>query len=131
MPTKRPRVTTTLPPQVYETISRMALLTGRSRGAIVADLLDSVHIPLTRTVALMEAAKDAPEDVKRNLRGTVEALERQAYASAEALTGQMDLVTEITRIAREASQHKEAGGRVDPRTSNTGVRSAKRAGSGK
>jgi hypothetical protein len=71
MPTIKPRVQVTLEPEVHAVIERLAHLQGRTRGAVIADLLDSVAPALTRTVALIEAAAAAPEQVKAGLRQVV------------------------------------------------------------
>uniref|UniRef100_UPI001C0B5BD0 ribbon-helix-helix domain-containing protein n=1 Tax=Pseudomonas aeruginosa TaxID=287 RepID=UPI001C0B5BD0 len=64
MPTVKPRTTVTLEPSTHAVIDRLAVLQGRSRGAVIADLLDSVAPAMTRTVALLEAAAAAPQQVK-------------------------------------------------------------------
>lgn len=71
MPTKKPRVIVTLEPETHDVIQRWATLQGRSRGKVIAELLDSTVGPLSRAVDLMEAAQRAPGDVKT---GLVEAL---------------------------------------------------------
>lgn len=97
MATNKPRIQVTVSAPVYETISRMAKLQGISRSAIVNDLLETVHPPLMRTVAILEAAQDAPEQVKAGLRGSVEALEAQLVGIAGGLTAQMDWLLEAAR----------------------------------
>lgn len=72
MPTVKPRITTTLTANTFEVIARMAKLQGVSRGSVVAELLESVGPVLARTVALLEAASDAPKQVRDGLRATVE-----------------------------------------------------------
>jgi hypothetical protein len=68
MPTKKPRISVTLPDQVYDTVSRLAKLQGQSRSAFVEGLLCSIEESLTRTVALLEAAKAAPASMHSGLR---------------------------------------------------------------
>lgn len=72
MPTLKPRIAVTLEPRVHNVIERLADLRGISRGALVSELLDAVYEPMTRTVAFLEAAQDAPNDIKRNLRAVAE-----------------------------------------------------------
>jgi hypothetical protein len=67
MPTLKPRVQVTLEPATHEVIERLAALQGCSRGAVIADFIDSVAPALGRTVALLEAARDAPEQVRQGL----------------------------------------------------------------
>jgi hypothetical protein len=72
MPTAKPRIAVTLNQHTFDVIARMAELQGCSRGSVIAELLDSVAPALTRTVALLEAAADAPQQVRDGLRSVVE-----------------------------------------------------------
>lgn len=72
MPTLKPRIAVTLDPRVHNVIERLADLRGISRGSLVAELLTAVYEPMTRTVAFLEAAQDAPNHVKDNLRRIAE-----------------------------------------------------------
>lgn len=92
MPTVKPRVAVTLEPATHEVIARLADLQGRTRGAIIAELLDEVAPALTRTVALLEAAAAAPEQVKAGLRSVVENVHQELVALSGDAVGQMDLM---------------------------------------
>lgn len=88
MPTLKPRVQVTLEPATHEVIERLAALQGCSRGAVIADLIDSVAPALGRTVALLEAAMEAPAQVRQGLIDVVhglhgELLEATGEASKE------------------------------------------------
>lgn len=88
MPTLKPRVQVTLEPATHEVIERLAALQGCSRGAVIADLIDSVAPALGRTVALLEAAREAPSQVRQGLIDVVhglhgELLEATGEASKE------------------------------------------------
>lgn len=72
MPTLKPRVQVTLEPSTHEVIERFAKLQNRTRGAIISDLLDSIAPPLARSVALLEAAQEAPKNIKAGLRGVID-----------------------------------------------------------
>lgn len=72
MPTAKPRITATLTENTYEVISRMAKLQKVSKGSVIAELLESIGPVLARTVALLEAASDAPKQVRDGLRATVQ-----------------------------------------------------------
>lgn len=74
MPTIKPRVQVTLEPSTHEVIERLAALQGCSRGAVIADLIDSVAPALGRTVALLEAAREAPSQVRQGLIDVVQGL---------------------------------------------------------
>lgn len=100
MPTDKPRIAVTLSPAVYETISRFADLQGRSKGSVVAELLESIHPPLMRTVALLEAAADAPKQVRDGFRQTLEDIERQLVGTAGSGIAQMDwLISEVQQAS--------------------------------
>lgn len=90
MPTVKPRTTVTLDPSTHHVIDRLAVLQGRSRGAVISDLLDSVAPAMTRTVALLEAAAAAPQQVKDGLRSVVEGIHSDLVSAAGGATAQMD-----------------------------------------
>ena len=90
MPTLKPRVQVTLEPQTHAVIERLATLQGRTRGSIIAEMLDSIAPALTRTVALLEAAAEAPNDVKRGFRAAVEASHQELVAISGDASRQLD-----------------------------------------
>ena len=90
MPTLKPRVQVTLEPGTHAVIERLAQLQGRTRGAVIADLLDSVAPSLTRTIALLEAAAEAPNDVKRGFRAAVESAHQELVALSGDASRQLD-----------------------------------------
>ena len=104
MPTAKPRVTVTLEQSTHEVIDRLASLQGRTRGAVIADMLDSVAPAIGRTVALLEAAMEAPNDVKRGLRAAVEAAHQEIVGVAGDGAAQLDML--LDRLsAEEANPH--------------------------
>jgi hypothetical protein len=121
MPTVKPRITITFPPNLKATISRFAELQGRSFGAVVVDLLETVHDPLMRTLAILDAARDAPEEVKRGLRQAFDDVERDTVKAAGAGIAQMDW--HFSRLREESPGQSGQG---QPPHSNTGVRSSKK-----
>lgn len=97
MPTVKPRVQVTLEPYDHEVIERLAALQGRTRGAVISDLLHEVVPALARTVALLEAAAEAPEQVKKGLRSVVESAHDDLVEAAGEGLRQMDfLLSEMT-----------------------------------
>lgn len=90
MPTTKPRVQVTMEPHDHEVIARLAKLQGHTRGAVIADLLHEVTPALARTVALLEAAAAAPEQVKRGLRSVVDGVHDELVATAGHGIAQMD-----------------------------------------
>lgn len=92
MPTIKPRVNVTLEPSTHEVIERLAMLQGRTRGAVIADLLDSVAPALGRTVALLEAAASAPRHVKDGLKAVIESAHDDLVAAGGEGTKQLDFI---------------------------------------
>jgi hypothetical protein len=90
MPTSKPRFTVTCEPNLYETLDRYSALTGSTKGKLVHDMLEGIHHPLMRMVALLEAAKDAPEDTQRGLVNGVTQLEREITGLYEYGLNQLD-----------------------------------------
>ena len=101
MATKKPRITVTLDHGVYELVSRLAKLQGVSMSSIVSDYLESAYLPMMRVVALIEAAKEAPEDIRRGLREAAESTERELI---QALGGALDSFNVVLRASAESSE---------------------------
>jgi len=105
MPTDKPRITITTSKPIYETISRAAALQGVSKSQVVNELLEAVHPPLMRTVALLEAARDAPQQVKDGLRDTVEKLEMELAGDYGKTLSQLDwLAAKTTQKSKEVGK---------------------------
>ena len=94
MPSNKPLIAVRLRPHVFEVYSRLAALQGRSRGGVVAEILETVYEPLMRTVALLEAARDAPVEVRQGLKRTLEDMERELVGAAGSSLAQMDLLVD-------------------------------------
>lgn len=97
MPTTKPRITVTLSQHVYDVFERLAQLQGQSKASIIAEILDSVYPPLMRTVALFEAANEAPKQVRQGLKSNLEAIERELLKATDANTVQMDWMIQEMR----------------------------------
>jgi hypothetical protein len=120
MPTLKPRITTTLSQPTFEVIARMAKLQGCSRGSVIAELLESVAPVLGRTVALLEAASDAPKQVRDGLRATVENTHDDLVKTAGDTVRQMDwLLGAFEGSAQVLNPHvvTRGSGSVETRTS--------------
>lgn len=92
MPTIKPRVQVTLEPETHAVIERFAALQGRTRGSVIAELLDSIAPSITRTVALLEAAVAAPESIKDGLRAVVEGAQEDLADAAGDASKQLDML---------------------------------------
>ena len=117
MPTNKPRVQVTLEPETHAVIARFAQLQGRTRGSVIAELLDSVAPSLTRTVALLEAAFEAPESVKKGLRGVIEDLQGELVSASGDAAKQLDFV--LSQMEQDA-QNSASNPHVVTRGSGTG-----------
>jgi len=105
MPTSKPRITITTKQPIYETISRMAALQGVSKSHVINELLEAVHPPLMRTIALLEAARDAPKAVQDGLRQSVDALEMELTGDLGKSLAQVDwLIGKTTNRTIEAGE---------------------------
>lgn len=127
MPTIKPRVQVTLEPETHAVIERFAQLQGRTRGSVIAELLDSVAPSLTRTVALLEAAFEAPESIKSGLRGVIEGLQGDLVNASGDTAKQLDFVlNQMEQDAQKsaADPHVVTRGSGHP-TSSTGKQSRK------
>lgn len=125
MPTIKPRVAVTLNPHTHEVIERMAHLQGRTRGAVIADLLDSVAPALARTVALLEAAANAPGQVKQGLRDVVEGVHQELLAVSGDAIKQLDWIIADAggqgvnpHVVTRGSGSDHARGSADKKTSS-------------
>lgn len=105
MPTKKPRVQVTLEPATHDVIDRFAELQGRSRGSLIAELLDSVAPALTRTVALLEAAQDAPQEVRDGLVKVFEGVEKQMSSARGLSEEQLDILDSALGRSKGANPH--------------------------
>lgn len=90
MPTTKPRVQVTLEPSTHAVIDRLAALQGCSRGAVISELIDAVAPALGRTVALLEAAAEAPNQVKAGLLSVVQGVHSELVAVSGDSIAQMD-----------------------------------------
>lgn len=115
MPTVKPRIAITLEQETFDVIARLAELQSRSKGAVVADLIESVLPPLRRTIALIEAAQQAPEHVKAGLRSVVEATHDDLLKIAGSGNQQLDML-----LQELSSAGSQAGSTPVPVTRGSG-----------
>lgn len=123
MSTTRPRLTITLDPRFFETISRLASLTGKTKSGLITDYLSAIHDPLMRTVALLEAAAEAPEQVRRGLRDAAEGLERDLSASVAGSLVQFDMLMDVASSESSDPPLVTRGSGLQRSRKNKGLRS--------
>lgn len=127
MPTKKPRVQVTLEPHTHEVIERLAALQNRSRGAIIAELVEAVEPSLARTVALLEAAAAAPDQVKDGLRSVVEGIHSDLTAMSGDALKQLDFLAERFTAQSQADPHVVTrGSGTQPPTPKKGVKTSRK-----
>lgn len=105
MATDKPRITITLPVNIHQTITELARLQGVSKSSLVVDLLGTVHTPLMRTVALLQAAEDAPVEVKEGLLAAFTNMEKELSQAQGISETQLDLLGSMLGVGDGASPH--------------------------
>lgn len=90
MATTKPRVTVTLDPFSHEVISALAGLQSRSRGAVIAEMMEAVAPTLSRTVALLQAAQEAPAKVKAQFVGAIAEFQQEIDAASNTANSELD-----------------------------------------
>ena len=115
MPTINPRVNVTLKPHQYELLTRLGRAQGRSRSAILLELLELVFPVLERVVVAVEGAQKAQDMARDGLRESVERAEQAILPHVAAAMGQMDaFVDQVAGLQGShpaTSESPQAGGR--------------------
>lgn len=128
MATDKPRITVTMTEHQHAVLKRMSGLSGESMSSIVVDMLDTVMPVLERVVATMQAAVDAPAQVRKGMVESFERAERDMLPKVTELMGQMDMllvpggVSAIAGAPPGTSVPKTVRKNARPPTSNRGVR---------
>ena len=91
MPTEKPRVQLTLPPERHALLKRLAALQGVSMAALVTDMLEEFYPVMERVTVVLEAARQAQETSKQGLRDAVAQAEAELLPLARATLSQFDL----------------------------------------
>ena len=111
MPTANPRLMLTLTPDQYDLLSRLARVQGRSRAAVVMELLETVVPVFERVVVAAEAAQRAQVQATEGLRDSVQAAEAAILPHVSAAMGQLDLLVEEAVRSAGASPGPRKGTR--------------------
>lgn len=111
MASSKPAIAVRLPPHVFEVFARLAALQGRSRGSVVAEILESIYPPMMRTVALLEAAQEAPQQMRSGLREALERIELELVHAQGGGLAQMDWVLEEIQGAPAGDAKRSRGTR--------------------
>jgi hypothetical protein len=107
MPTSNPRLSVTLQPSLDAILRRMSELTGQSKSAMVADLLESSVPVFERMCIVLEAAKQAQNTLKES---TLQGLDDAEKKLHEQLGITMDIFHSSTLpIVEQAEEIRRRG----------------------
>lgn len=97
MPSAKPRITVILDQPQFEIVEALAKLQHRTKAAVCSELLSDI-VPLMRdTVAVMQAAAEAPIETRKNLVATLEAVERDMHGRFQSASNEFRQVIEEAR----------------------------------
>ena len=90
--TEKPRINLVVDPEIYETVTEMAAMQGKSRAGLLMDLIRSVHPALRQTLTVMKAAQAYEGKIPDELRQVIESgLTDVTKSSADQLNMLHDL----------------------------------------
>lgn len=101
MPTTNPRINITVPPELYDTVGRLAALRGVSRSAVILEILEASHGAMLSAASRLEKAmKSVPEAEQVS----AEVLSQAARRSVDSIASgeQVDFLTEPRRRGRKS-----------------------------
>ncbi len=126
MPTHKPRLQITLPPDLYETFRRLAAFERRPMAKVITELLVEIAPILQATVAALDQVQKAKGNPATALATAVTRMQGAVEQLAERATGQLDLLRVDTRAAPDSRSGAE---RTAPRAKRTrkAVKGRKRA----
>ena len=127
MATVKPRINMALRPEHFDVVTRLAKLQGRSRSAVVVELLEQAIPVLERVVVVGEAAQRAQVSAREELRSSLEKAEAAILPHVNAAMGQLDAFlpadpsapsssTKAQRDLRASAERSEAPSASSPRT---------------
>lgn len=91
MATKVHRITVNLALEVYGPLKDLSELSGKSMSFLVSDLMGGIIPQLSRTIEVMKAAKDAPEEIRQKLIEQYEESEQKMLEAQSIVEDQFDL----------------------------------------
>ncbi len=91
MATSRPRITVTLTDNTHALLKDLSALSGKSMSFLISDLVDGIIPQLSRTIEVMKAAKDAPEEIRQKLIEQYEQSEQKMLEAQSIVEDQFDL----------------------------------------
>lgn len=97
MATKRPRTTVTLTDETHRLLKDLSVLSGKSMSFILGDLLEGIIPQLARTIEVMKAAKDAPEEIRQKLVEQYEHSEQKMLEAQSIVEDQFDIFESMAK----------------------------------
>ena len=104
MPTKLPRVNVVLSQEQYDLLTRLSRIQGRSRSAIMAELLELARDTLTKMADSFEEVHAIAKRAKSEFRGDLG--KAQQAAAAWALRSVQDAERMLRDVQEEAAAYK-------------------------
>lgn len=134
MPTQNPRLTVTLKPSTHAQLEEVSRLTGDSKSALIAQILEQAHPVFDRLVKVLQAAEQAKHEVRAKASADLENAQARIERQLGLMLGEFDVATgdllqqaeEVRRRGRRrvrgAGDSRAAAAASTP-PSNRGVRS--------
>ena len=97
MATKKPRITITLEPEVYETLRDLAELQGRPLSSLVSDQLNLTHPVQQKVLAAVRNVFSIEAEARQDLADRLDSAQSQADASLGPLLALLDGFAEATQ----------------------------------
>lgn len=119
MPTKNPRISVTVTPEVSAVIDRLSALTGESKSAFLADLLNTSLPVFERMIHALEAAQvlqeqalKAPGEFTSSLKSAHERIEAQLGLALDDMDEAfLPLLKDSEKVIRRAARGGAADGK--------------------
>lgn len=134
MPTAKPRIQITIPPERYELLKRLAAAQSVSMSALVLDVLEPAYPVLERVCVVLEAAKRAKESSKEGMREAMNRAEAEVLPylveaveqfdmfmgdAASVVGASLDAFPESSKFIKEAMESSRQGAADRPAAART------------
>lgn len=97
MATKVHRITVNLALEVYGPLKDLSELSGKSMSYLVSDLMGGIIPQLSRTIEVMKAAKEAPEEIRQKLLEQYEQSEQKMLEAQSIVEDQFDIFESMAK----------------------------------
>lgn len=101
MATRVHRITVNLGPEAYGTLKVLSGLSGKSMSFLISDLMDGIIPQLSRTIEVMKAAKEAPEEIRQKLIEQYEQSEQKILEAQTIVEDQFGLFEEMAKDVKK------------------------------